>query len=144
MFDRSLLKDMLEKHEGYERMPYVDTVGKITIGVGWNLTDNGLPDEIILELLEIGIDRAVKLLDDRIPWWRQLDDARQLVLVDMAYNMGNRLFTFVNTLAAVKRGDYVGAAYGMRSSKWAKQVGKRAEHLAKIMEKGSVVRGGEA
>jgi lysozyme len=136
MYDRAKFKKVLTRHEGYEKKPYVDTVGKITIGVGWNLTDNGLPDEIIERLLDISINMAEAMLDARIPWWRKLDDARQAVVLNMAFNMGGKLFTFVNTIAAIKRGEWEKAADGMRASKWAKQVGKRAEELARIMETG--------
>lgn len=137
MFDRALLKKRLTISEGKRNRLYKDTVGKWTIGVGWNIEDKGLPDGIIEQLLDIGINEAVALLDARIPWWRTLDDARQSVLVDMAFNMGGKLFTFVNTIAAIKRGEWKKAAAGMRASLWAKQVGDRAEHLAQIMEKGS-------
>ena len=137
MFNRGRLRDHLVKEEGYRVKCYTDTVGKTSIGVGRNLTDVGLRPSEVEFLLNNDIDDAVKLLDTRLPWWRKLDDNRQLVLVDMAFNMGPKLFTFVNTLAAVKRGDYVAAAKGMRQSKWAEQTGARAARLADIMESGN-------
>lgn len=66
--------------------------------------------------------------------------ARAEVLVDMAYNLGpDGLLKFVNTLAAVERGDYARAAAGMLASKWAGQVGRRARVLAEIMRIGVIV-----
>ena len=54
-FTMDKLEQLLIDHEGYEKKPYTDTVGKITIGVGWNLSDKGLPEEIIQQLLFRGI-----------------------------------------------------------------------------------------
>jgi lysozyme len=55
----------------------------------------------------------------------------------MCFNLGvTRLGGFVNTLAAMKRGDYEAAADGMMKSLWASQVGRRAQRLAKMMREG--------
>lgn len=57
-------------------------------------------------------------------------------MMNMAFNMQDRFLTFVNTLAAIKRGDYTAAADGMLASKWANQVGARAQRLAAMMRTG--------
>ena len=36
------LKDWIKSCEGYESHPYLDTVGKVTIGYGRNIGDNGI------------------------------------------------------------------------------------------------------
>jgi lysozyme len=59
------------------------------------------------------------------------------VLVNMAFNMGGGLLSFVNTLAAIQRGDYNAAANGMLASRWATQVGARATRLADMMRNGA-------
>lgn len=138
MFSRGILRDHLVVEEGYRKKPYVDTVGKVTIGVGRNLTDKGLSGPEVEFLLNNDITETEALLDARLPWWRKLDDARQMVIMDMAFNMGGKLFTFVNTLAAIKRGDWAAAKAGMLAAKWAQQVGDRADRLAQIMETGNV------
>jgi len=43
------LKQSLVKHESYSKFPYTDTMGKITIGIGYNLTDRGVTDDWITE-----------------------------------------------------------------------------------------------
>jgi lysozyme len=87
--------------------------------------------------LSVKIAEAIADLDRNIPWWRQLNDARQDVLVSMAFNMGwPTLSTFRNTLAAIKAGDYERAAVGMLASKWASQVKGRASRLAAQMRTG--------
>lgn len=123
--------------EGKKAKPYKCTAGKLTIGVGRNLDDVGLSDDEIAYLLRNDINRVCADLDRELPWWRQMSDARQRCAANMVFNLGiGGLLKFKNTLAAMKSGDYKGAAAGMRNSLWAKQVGARAERLAKMMEAG--------
>ena len=58
-------------------------------------------------------------------------------MMNMAFNMQGKLLTFVDTLAAMKRGDYAAAADGMLNSLWARQVGARATRLAAMMRSGA-------
>lgn len=135
--DRAQLVADLERDEGVRAFPYTDTVGKLTIGVGRNLTDRGLTADEIRYLLQNDIAIAIDDLNRGIPWWERLDGVRRQVLVNMCFNLGwPRLHGFVRTLAAIRRGDYVAAAQGMRESLWAQQVGARAERLAQMMETG--------
>jgi lysozyme len=132
-YDQKTLIAELSRDEGRRLKPYTDTVGKLTIGVGRNLTDVGISDSECDLLLSDDIDRTVVWLDDKLPWWRRLDAVRQRVVINMAFNMGGNLLTFVNTLGAMERGDYADAARGMLDSKWARQVGVRAVRLADMM-----------
>lgn len=135
--DRAALVADLERDEGVRPFPYVDTVGKLTIGVGRNLTDRGLSPDEIRYLLQNDIDAAIDDLNRGAPWWTGLDAARQGVLLNMCFNLGwPKLRGFVRTLVAMRRGDYAAAAAGMRNSLWARQVGARAERLAQMMETG--------
>lgn len=137
-FDMPTLLAELKRDEGVRLKPYTDTVGKLTIGVGRNLTDVGISDDECTALLQNDIDKVLAQLDRSLPWWRKLDPVRQRVLVNMAFNMGmTGLLTFKNTLAAVQSGSYAAAAAGMLASKWATQVGARAERLADMMRTGA-------
>jgi len=137
MIDRKRLGVQLNLDEGRKEKPYTDTVGKITIGVGHNLTDKGLPQQIIDMLLEIDIDDAERDLVNNLPWYGMLDPIRQEVLVNMCFNMGwPVLAQFKNTLDLIKTGQYDKAADAMLASKWAKQVGARANRLASKMRNG--------
>ena len=139
MMDVNALCDELTRDEGFKLKPYRDTVGKLSIGVGRNLDDVGISSEEAGILLSHDIDRTVDALDAAIPWWRSLDDVRQRVLANMAFNMGVAgLLGFKNTLAAVRDGRYADASAGMLASKWAGQVGARAARLASMMQKGAV------
>ena len=135
--NRDDLRSMLVLHEGLRLKPYRCTAGKLTIGVGRNLDDNGITQAEAFALLENDILAVEADLDRAWPWWREMTDARQQVLADMCFNLGlTRLGGFVNTLAAMKRGDYEAAANGMLASLWASQVGRRAQRLAKMMREG--------
>lgn len=127
----------LRRDEGVRSKPYTDTVGKLTVGAGRNLTDVGLSADEIDYLLANDIERAAQGLDDKLPWWRRLDPVRQRVMINMAFNLGiSGLLTFKNTLGFIERGDYAQAARNMLLSKWARQVGARANRLASMMETG--------
>lgn len=131
------LIDQLSIDEGRKPRMYLDTVGKWTIGVGRNLSDRALFEDEIDLMLKNDIKLIEKQLDDNLPWWRQMTEARQNVLANMAFNLGIAgLMGFVNTLTFMRSGRYDAAAAGMMNSKWAKQVGKRAERLAAIMRSG--------
>ena len=64
-----------------------------------------------------------------------MPNVRKSVIVNMAFNMGYAtLATFVNTLKAIEERRFMDAAGGMLASKWAGQVGARAQRLADSMK----------
>lgn len=140
--DKTLIAE-LRRDEGVAYVPYKDTVGIETVGVGHNLKAHPLgliypiSDEEVDAILEQDLERVFAGLDKNLPWWRGLTHARQRVLANMAFNLGiNGLMSFKNTLLYVQNGEYKKAADGMLSSKWAKQVGARAKRLADMMVQG--------
>ncbi len=141
--DLDRLKAELTRDEGVRLHPYVDTVGKTTIGVGRNLTDCGISLEEAQGLLVNDINRAICDLDREFPWWRDLAEVRQRVLVNMAFNLGiAKLRGFPHTLTLVEMGRYHEAAVAMLDSRWATQVGPRALRLAAMMDAGTEPAGG--
>lgn len=132
--EQQKLVDQILLHEGKRSKPYKDTVGKLTIGVGRNLDDVGLSDDEIQYLLINDLKRVEVGLDKSLPWWRDLDEIRQRVIIDMCFNMGlGGLLGFKNTLTKIKAHDWAAARRGMLQSKWAKQVGARATRLADMI-----------
>lgn len=126
----------IRRQEGFSKLPYKCHTGHLTIGYGHNL-ENGISTNAALFILQEDLAHAERAVKDAFPWWWKLDDARQFVLVDMAFNMGLAgLKGFKKMLAAMEQGDYQTAAKEMLASKWAAQVGRRAVELSKIMEKG--------
>lgn len=135
--NRDALANQLLIDEGLKLKPYQDTVGKWTIGVGRNLDDVGISKSEAMMLLGADIDKVMAQLDDKLPWWSGMSDARQQAIANMAFNLGiERLLGFKNTLAAMQAGRYDEAANGMLASKWALQVGQRARRLADMMKRG--------
>jgi GH24 family phage-related lysozyme (muramidase) len=79
--------------------------------------------------LEGVVIEHTKLLDRLIPEWIKMPLFAQTVLVNMAYNLGNRLAPFAPTLNVFKKGDWSGAADRLTRTAWYKQVGSRAVEL---------------
>jgi len=136
--NRELLKSQLERHEGLRLKPYLDTATppRLTIGYGRNLDDKGISREEAMVMLDADIDEAVQYMET-VDEYRALDPVRQAILVNLCFNLGfHGLMKFKRMWAAIGRGDYSRAAYEMLDSKWARQVGYRADELAEIMRTG--------
>lgn len=133
------LKELLIKHEGLRLFPYYDTVGKLTIGVGRNLSDKGISKEEAMILLENDIKDCEKDLE-KFDWYKELDEVRKIVILDMCFNLGlPKLLSFKKMIQALRNKDYTRAAHEMLDSKWAHQVGNRALELSEIMRTGEFV-----
>lgn len=131
------LTDMLVDHEGMKRKPYRCTAGKLTIGVGRNLDDRGISPDEAMYMLANDIKDSRRELSAAFPWFDKLDEVRQAVLIDMCVNLGlSRLQGFRNTLSLIGVGKYEAAAQEMLNSKWAEQVGRRAQRLSRMMATG--------
>ena len=131
---KQLLAIRLEKEEGRREKPYTDSVGKMTVGVGRNLTDRGLRDSEIDLMLKNDIDEAYIECEKSFSWFSEQPGRAKIVLIDMAFNMGMpALKGFKNMLKYFERRMYISAAAELIASKYAKQVGKRADDLAEIL-----------
>jgi lysozyme len=143
------LIEALRRDEGFRANPYLCTAGALTIGIGRNLEANPLTGaewralhdagNIAVSLSEQGAERllqtgiaAVEIqCATTFRWWQALDRPRQEVLLNMAFNLGlTRLLGFRNMLAAVGAGDFGIAADELLDSRYARQVGRRAQRLA--------------
>ena len=135
-----MIIEMLRKHEGVETHAYVDTVGKVTLGVGRNIDKNGglgLSDDEIDYLLANDVVRVEAELSQTFIWYDDLDDARKDAMMDMAFNMGlPRLRKFKRALAAMAARLYEIAAVEFLDSRWAKQVGHRAITISEMIRTG--------
>tara|TARA_R100001086_G_scaffold168135_1_gene91352 strand:+ start:1755 stop:2174 length:420 start_codon:yes stop_codon:yes gene_type:complete len=136
--DRNRLIDQLRIHEGVEKTVYNDSEGIPTIGVGRNLRDRGLSDDEIDYLLSNDIDIVVDELDKVMPWWKDLDEVRQRVLCDLVFNLGMPRFSgFKKSISYMKQQMWDQAADELLDSKWARQVGRRAQTLSEMMRTGN-------
>jgi len=129
--NRDRLVEQLIRDEGMRLKPYTDTVGKLTIGVGRNLTDRGITQSEAIALLEHDIDGAELDCRANFPWFDALDLVRQAVLINMVFNMGiKRVLKFPNTLKLMEARQDEAVPIQMLQSLWAEQVGDRALRLA--------------
>jgi lysozyme len=157
-YNASNFLDKLIDHEGMVLKVYQDSLGIDTIGIGRNLKDRGISKEE-LEYMDIpnmdavyehGISEAdarylalndIKIVENELcrvhPCVEDLDAVRQLVLMDMAFNMGvPRLCKFKKMWNAIHEGQFEIASLEMMDSRWARQVGRRAGILFKAMKTG--------
>lgn len=135
---RTRLISQLRHEEGEVLHAYKDHLGFWTIGVG-RLIDGrkggGISAVESALLLSNDIAKIESELDLRIPWWRQLGDARRAVIVNMAFQLGlDGMMKFRSTLPAVRDQHYEHAAALMLQSLWAKQTPARARRMARQME----------
>lgn len=132
--DSQRLARQLITDEGLRLKPYRCPAGKLTIGVGRNLDDKGISEAEALSLLDNDIEEFWGKLADQLPWIEQAPEPVQEALVNMAFNMGVQgLLQFKQTLALLRDGDYAKGADAMLNSKWARQVGARAQRLADMV-----------
>lgn len=135
---KSRLKTLIVSHEASENYPYKDTLGNITIGIGYNLTARGLPDSWINAQFDEDVTYFDKQLSLDYEWYQDLCDARKMVLIDMCF-MGYKSFqTFAYMLFALAVRNYDRAADEIMHSKYAEQVHGRALELAEIMRSGDL------
>lgn len=139
------LLDLIREHEGVVKHAYQDSRGYLTIGCGRLIDkqlDGGLSDDEIDYLLANDVARC-EAEAVTYPFYAKMDEARKAVIISMLFNLGRPNFDkFQNFQAALLVGDYRLASHEMLSgsnggrSRWAEQVGARADHLAKMMETG--------
>ena len=132
------LKGMLIRHERVMLKPYLDSKGKITIGVGRNLDDMGITADEAMHLLENDIARVRLEIGRSLPWFKDLDDVRQDAVIDMVFNLGlTRFMSFKALISAAQKKDWDRVASEMLNSVWASQVKGRAVELAGMMRTGT-------
>lgn len=131
------LQAQLIVDEGKRARVYSDTVGKLTVGVGRNISDRDFSDDEIALMLKNDIAIVERELDKQLPWWRKMTDARQNCLANMAFNLGvPRLLGFKKALAAMQAERWESASDELLDSTWSRQVGQRAIRIAAVIRKG--------
>jgi len=134
---RGLLRQAVMVSEGLRLKPYRDTVGKLTIGYGRNLDDVGISKLEAEVLLDHDLASVEQECRAAFPWFSGLNEVRQRVIVEMAFNLGIAgVGKFVRMAAALADQQYDEAAAQMLTSRWSAQVGARAVRLADQMRTG--------
>lgn len=109
------------------------TVGfGFTHGVG---PDSKMPRIQAERKLEEHILQADLELSGILPWYKSSPFVVKTVLINMRFNLGRKgLLGFKNTLGYMKERQWTNASANMRKSLWYRQVGQRAEELARRIE----------
>lgn len=132
--------ERLKEDEGFVSKPYQDINGYWTVGYGWCIDKRPLTEAQASNLLSLQVGSTLHVLLER-------EDIKEIlsvyttpsaeykevvgVLVNMAFNLGvGGLCKFKKFLAALNEKNFITAADEMLDSRWAKQVGPRAERLA--------------
>lgn len=128
-------KTLIQKHEGFRDRVYLDTEGIPTVGWGHAFIAGSKVSREICEML-FESDYAVACRD-YTTLGLTLNPVRRSVIINMLFNLGlPRFLGFRKMIDALRKGDYSQAAAEMCDSKWAKQVGSRADNLAEMMRTG--------
>jgi Phage-related lysozyme (muraminidase) len=142
-YDKPAFERMMTFEEGNRLKPYLDTKGKLTIGIGRNLTDVGIRGGESLLLFWNDVAEVERILDKNIPWWREMTPNRQMAIMSMCFQMGwdissdGGLDSFGKMLAALRLGDYREAKVQALDSKWARDDSpERAQRMATLIERG--------
>lgn len=127
------LVDLIKKHEGFNGMPYNDSLDIPTIGYGTKLPLDEKESEL---LLKHRLNKKINKLIELEPFYKELPQTVKVVIADMAYQLGvGGVLKFKKMWSALKNRDYQKASEEMLDSKWAKQTPKRAKELAEIIRK---------
>ena len=136
------LKNRIKEHEGYRNKIYKDHLGHATIGYG-HLCDAGDP-------YEEGVEYSKEELNEVFN--RDFSDAMDLaktfiyspddhpeevfgVCIEMAFQLGSRLFKFKKFREALEKKQYDICCKEMKDSLWAEQTPGRCDSLIKIIGK---------
>ena len=87
-------------------------------------------------MLDDDIEIAIRDIKRNIHYFDDLSEEVQEVLVNMCFNLGvTRLMKFKKMFEAIEESDWSRAADEALDSKWARQVGNRAEELAGVLRR---------
>lgn len=124
------LKRWIKSYEDFSNKPYICTAGKLTIGFGRNIQDNGISDIEAEFMFNNDMKRTEQDLLD-CTWYVRAPAPVKDALFNMCFNLGlTRLLGFKKMIKAIVEGDYTNAAIEALDSKWATQVGERAKDIA--------------
>lgn len=131
------IEEQLVEHEGERLNPYICTAGKLTIGIGHNLSDNGITQEMSRFIFQCDLQECIVDLESFVfpGQFDSFPENIQHVLLDMRFQLGFMGFrNFKKMIAAFKRMDFAEAVRQMKKSRWYFQVPARAEKLIGMVE----------
>lgn len=151
------IQQRLLYNEGFRPTPYYCTKGRQTIGIGHNIDANpitkedekvigefwykdGITKNAAFYLLRKDVNRVIEELNNNVPWWNNLNNDRQYVMIDLCFQLGiNGLMQFKKTLQYISTGFYIQASEELLRSKYAQQTPNRAKRNADCLRTGKYI-----
>ena len=136
---RQMARTLIIRHEGFRPHVYKDSRGFLTLGIGHCLVTSPITMQAASAILDDDLNDAMWALQNHIIDFNSLIRARQVVLIDMVFNLGiTGLLKFEKMWEAIRTSNWNAAADAMLDSKWAAEVGSRAKEDAQIMRSGYI------
>ncbi len=130
------IKEQLIKHEGLKLNPYKCTSGKLTIGVGRNIEENGISEDEAHFMLVNDINKSISELQSIFSKYKFFSENRKKALIDMIFNLGKtRFLKFKKMIKAIKEDDWNEASKEAKDSRWYKQVKSRGGFICEQLKK---------
>lgn len=127
------MKDKLKftaEMEGLKLKPYKCPAGKLTIGYGHNIEDNGISTSVAEQMLSEDISECDRILRTK---YKKIANKPNYIIEtcrDMLFNLGEKRFSkFKNFIKAIEDEDENSMLAEMVDSTWFKQVGRRSKLL---------------
>lgn len=140
-------RSLLLKHEDMKNIPYKDTEGNWTVGVGHKITDKATlerlnkgdsinySDEQVMNLFNTDLQTAKSGAQQNFSGFNSYSPNLQDALVSMNFQLGTEgTRKFKDFRAALAKGDYETAKAELDDSDWAKQTPTRVEYLKSVID----------
>ena len=127
----------LKIDEGVRLMPYKDQFGNLTIGCGRNLTADGISESEMEMMLASDVNHAAVAAATLFNFDATISDERKAALVNLSFNLGEEeLSKFTQFVGFVNARDWNGAADDLIQTKYATEVGPRAQRICDKLRNG--------
>ena len=132
------LKSLLIKHEGNKDYPYFDNQNppNLIIGIGRNLSSVGIREDEKDLMFKNDVDFLFQYFSVTYAWFQQLNEERQLAIVDMAFMGIKNFISFKRMITALEEHDYNKAYNEILDSEYARKQPIRAHDIANIIKEG--------
>lgn len=136
---RTNTQKLLMREEGLKLKVYPDSQGILSIGWGRNLVAKGISTDEALFLLNNDISACIHDLNINLPWYVDLNEARQAAMISMTFNLGIHGFLgFHQSLDAIKNGNWQLAHDNILLSEASQQDKNRYVEIAEIFLTGEL------
>lgn len=134
MLNRPVIADYVRRHEGLKKEPYLDTEGKLTIGIGHCLDTKPISDRACMVIFEDDCADVERDLTKLVYDFDNLPERAQIALFDMVFQLGlGGVQKFKKMLLAIGERDWNKAADECLDSKYHRQTPSRCEENAQML-----------